>query len=172
MIDPNHNSSVGSGPNCAKTCPGWVTVWLIRPVLNPPSIRKIRPRTILVIGPTMAIRNSAPAEVGSRSILETPPNRNRVIRRTGIPRAFATSEWASSWARTELKNNSAATMAIPQSSPGLQSGCQAGKAAAANCQVTNRKMKIQLQSMVMLMPASRARRNPLRITNHPSWVCG
>ena len=50
------------------------------------------PSNMLVMGPTTAIRNSVLGVGGSRSMFDTPPNRKRVIRRTGNPRALATSE--------------------------------------------------------------------------------
>ena len=45
--------------------------------------KKMAPRARLVSGPTMAITNSTRAERGSRWILDTPPNKNSVMSRTG-----------------------------------------------------------------------------------------
>jgi hypothetical protein len=70
-------------------------------------------RIPLVSGPTTEIRNSSPGPRDSTLARVAPPNRNRVMSWTGIPRAWDTSACASSWVRTEPKNSTAARMAIP-----------------------------------------------------------
>ena len=67
----------------------------------------------LVNGPTNAIQNSIFALVGSFSICETPPSANNVISRTGSPCDFATTEWANSCNRREMKNNIAVAPQAP-----------------------------------------------------------
>jgi hypothetical protein len=51
-----------------------------------------KPRRMLVTGPTIAMKNSALADGGSRSMFETPPNRKRVMLRTRMPKRIATIE--------------------------------------------------------------------------------
>ncbi len=70
----------------------------------------------------MAIRNSSPALRLSVLVWAIPPNRKNVIRWTGIPRAMATTEWASSWARRETKNSSVMTAAMARRSAGAICG--------------------------------------------------
>ena len=63
----------------------------------------------LTSGPAMAMRNSAPAFLGSRVISATPPKKNSVIARTGTLLRSAKNAWPSSWANTELKNSTLVT---------------------------------------------------------------
>jgi hypothetical protein len=51
-----------------------------------------------------------------------PPNKNRVMSWTRMPRAWATRAWASSWTRTEPKNSTADTTASPTAPPPDSSG--------------------------------------------------
>lgn len=61
-------------------------------------------------GPTSAIRNSSPGPRESTLARVAPPNKNRVMSWTRIPRAWETRAWASSWTRTEPKNSTVARM--------------------------------------------------------------
>ena len=61
-------------------------------------------------GPTTAIRKSAPGVRASLSSSDTPPNSQRVIRRTPIPFRLATTAWDTSWASNEAKNRAVATI--------------------------------------------------------------
>src|SRR6266540_4281676 len=67
--------------------------------------------------PTTAITNSSLGPRDSTLARVAPPNRNRVMSWTRMPRAWETSAWASSWPRTEPKNSTAARMAIPTAPP-------------------------------------------------------
>ena len=84
--------------------------------------RQRRPMPALVNGPTNAIQNSIFALVGSFSICETPPSANNVISRTGSPLDFATTEWANSCNRREMKNNIAVATASARMTPSPHSG--------------------------------------------------
>ena len=64
-------------------------------------------------GPTSAMRNSSPGTRDSTLARVTPPNKNRVMSWTRIPRAWETSAWASSSTRPDPKNSPAVRMAIP-----------------------------------------------------------
>ena len=100
LIDPSQASSVVSGPSAATICPGLDTMVCKVPALRLASTTNAPPRIRLVSGPTIAIQNSAPGECGSRWMLETPPNKKSVMLRTGMPRALATGECASSCSST------------------------------------------------------------------------
>ena len=52
-------------------------------------------------GPAAETRNSRPGVCGSRSISENPPSGYSKMRRTGSPNPRATTEWLSSWTRTD-----------------------------------------------------------------------
>ena len=64
-------------------------------------------------GPTTAIRNSSPGPRESTLARVAPPNKNRVMSWTRIPRAWETRAWASSWTSTDPKNNTAANRPSP-----------------------------------------------------------
>src|SRR6266566_3350546 len=83
---------------------------------------KMRPITMLVSGPTMAIQNSDLASEASDSICDTPPSANRVIARTRNPRDFATIECASSCNRRAEKKRTAVIAAAAQTTVTLHSG--------------------------------------------------
>ena len=61
---------------------------------------------MLTSGPAAAIRNSVRPSRGSLARRATPPKMNRVIDSMAIPLRIATSEWPSSWSRTDAKNSS------------------------------------------------------------------
>ena len=79
-------------------------------------------RSALVIGPTSAIRNSSPGPRESTLARVAPPNRNRVMSWTRIPRAWETSAWASSWTSTEPKNSTVAPTPSATAPPPDSSG--------------------------------------------------
>src|SRR5512143_3869884 len=81
---------------------------------------------------------------------ETPPNRKSVMPRTGTPRARATSEWASSCASTDPKNNRAATIAVSHASHVVQPGWTCNNTVARSHEI-NRNMNSQLQSIRLVM---------------------
>src|SRR5690606_21420064 len=110
--------------------------------------------------PTTAMRNSDMGDSGSRSMFETPPNRNSVMLRTGMPNARAVSECAISWARTDANSSTVASAPIPHRSESPQSGWAVPNT-AARFHVIRAKMSSQLQSMFMLMPNSLPMRKPL-----------
>jgi len=62
------------------------------------------------------MRNSARGDGDSRVMCAIPPNRKRLMVRTGMPNARATNACASSWAYRLTTDNSAATIAIDHSS--------------------------------------------------------
>ena len=62
----------------------------------------------------MATMNSVAGVLASRVIWATPPKMKSVMLRTGIPRAKATTLWASSWASTDAKKTSAVAPASSQ----------------------------------------------------------
>ena len=62
-------------------------------------------RARLTSGPAMAMRNSAPALLGSRVISATPPKKKRVMARTGTLLRRAKKACPSSWASTEPKKS-------------------------------------------------------------------
>ena len=103
------------GESWPMTLPGSVGAAAIGPASTPAKTSSVR-------GPTMAITNSCWGVSGSRWMFDTPPKRNRVMLRTGTPRALATRECASSWANTEAKTSSAATRASPHWTPAPHSG--------------------------------------------------
>jgi hypothetical protein len=76
----------------------------------------------LVSGPTSAIRNSSPGPRDSTLARVAPPNKNRVMSWTRIPRAWATTAWASSWTSTDPKNSTVARMPSPTAPPPDSSG--------------------------------------------------
>ena len=73
-------------------------------------------------GPTSAMRNSSPGPRDSTLARVAPPNKNRVMSWTRIPRAWETSAWASSWTRTDPKNSTADRIASATAPPPDSSG--------------------------------------------------
>ena len=114
--------------------------------------------TKLTSGPTMATRNSCPGVDGSPPRADTPPKMNSVMLVTGSPSRFATSEWASSCKRIELKKMSAATTADAHRCPAVQSPYSSWKKPVASHQVRRAKIPNQLQWTRMSMPKTRRRR--------------
>ena len=68
----------------------------------------------LVAGPATAMANSSRGRSAVVWSSATPPNSHRVMRSTGTPRRWATTEWATSWARSEAKKHTVATTATIQ----------------------------------------------------------
>ena len=91
----------------------------------------------------MAMANSMLADLGSSSRLLTPPRMKRVMLWTGRPRAFATSEWASSWRSTETKMRSEPMMPVIQAVAVPQPGWATSKNWASD-QLKKTKMKIHV----------------------------
>ena len=85
LIGPSQTSSVASGPSFAKAVQSRVASFMPTLVTREATTRKRAPSAMLVIGPTIAVRNSARAEGGSRSMFETPPKRKSVMLRTRMP---------------------------------------------------------------------------------------
>jgi len=85
LIGPSHKSSVVAGPIWATVCAGCPSAVPSVPRLKPDRMTNNMPKTTLVRGPTIVIRNSARGEEGSCWMLETPPKRNKVMLRTGTP---------------------------------------------------------------------------------------
>ena len=108
----------------------------------------------------MAIRNSARAEGGSPFMRATPPKMNKVMPSMGTPWARPTSACASSCARIDPKNSSAASTARLQFSAGGHSGCKDGNQPAPRLKLISQKTTNRLQSTRTSMPARLTRRKP------------
>ncbi len=116
-----------------------------------------------MIGPTTAMKNSARADGGSCSMLDTPPKRNSVMLRTRRPFRPATSECASSWSRMQPKKSSDARSATLSCCIRGQSGCHPANT-IDRFHVRSTKMKSQLQSTRISMPNNLPMRNACMIT--------
>lgn len=75
------------------------------------------PIAMLVAGPANAIWKSPRGVRASPSKRDTPPNSQSVMSCTWIPRRRATTEWLSSWASSEARNNTVVKRAAIQYSP-------------------------------------------------------
>src|ERR1019366_87723 len=111
------------------------------------------PMARLEAGPAPAIRAARPGLVDSDSMVDKPPSKKRVMLRTGMPWARATSEWASSCTSTETKSSRAAARATVQVVAVDQPST--GNHDSASEKVISAKMMIQLGWMAMSMPKSR-----------------
>ncbi len=86
LTGPSQTSSVVKGPSRARafTTPSASVAMGALVVKDASPIAPI-PSTMLVSGPTTAIKNSAPGDDGSCSMFEIPPKRNSVMLRTRSP---------------------------------------------------------------------------------------
>ena len=108
-----------------------------------PARAQAMPMARLDAGPAPAIRASRPGLVASDSMVETPPSRNSVMLRTGMP----------SWMRTETKSSSAAATETTQIVV-VDQGSTLNHEVATD-HVTRAKMTSQLGWMAISMPNSR-----------------
>ena len=113
----------------------------------------------------MAMRNSVAADGGSSPSSATPPNRNRVMPRIGMPRARPTTAWPNSCSTMHPKKASAVTRPMIQITPAPGAPHGAGKYSwriagkpLARLRVNRARMMSQLASTEIGMPSRRNRR--------------